>query len=105
MIELVIELATDKKSLALTKKVLITTALYAQVAHSPETRHLVGEIALIDLAKALGVPDHEQIRRAAELFDEMLAERDWTFMVDKQDGKLNWRFCNCGKENCEGHDL
>jgi hypothetical protein len=105
MIELVIELATDRKSLALTKKVLIVTALYAQIANSPETRHLVGEITLIDLARALGISDHNQLRRAAQLFDDMLAERDWTFMVDKTEGKLNWRFCNCGKEDCEGHDL
>jgi hypothetical protein len=105
MIELVVELATDRKSLALTKKVLIVTALYAQIAHSPETRHLVGEITLIDLARALGIPDHNDLRRAAHLFDDMLAERDWMFMVDKKDGKLAWRFCNCGKEDCEGHDL
>jgi hypothetical protein len=105
MIEIVVELATDGKKLSLTKKVLLVTALYAQVAHSPETRHLVGEIALIDLAKAIGVPDYDQIRRAAQLFDDMLAERDWTFMVEKTEGKLSWRFCNCGKEDCEGHDL
>jgi hypothetical protein len=105
MIELVIEFATDRKKLSLTKKVLLVTALYAQIAHSPETRHLVGEITLIDLARALGIDDHNQLRRAAQMFDDMLAERDWTFMVDKTDGKLSWRFCNCGKEGCEGHDL
>jgi len=105
MIEIVVELATDGKKLALTKKVLLVTALYAQIANSPQTRHLVGEITLIDLARALGVPDHDQLRRAAQLFDDMLAERDWTFMVDKKNGQLSWRFCNCGKEDCEGHDL
>ena len=105
MIEIVIEVARDSKKLALTKKVLLVTALYAQVAHSPETRHLVGEITLIDLARALGIDDHDQLRRAAQMFDDMLAERDWTFSVKKQDGKLTWAFCNCGEEGCQGHDL
>jgi hypothetical protein len=66
MIEIVVELATDRKKLGLTKKVLLVTALYAQIAHSPETRQLVGEITLVDLARALGISDHNELKHAAQ---------------------------------------
>ncbi len=102
---IVVEIEIDGKKLALTKKVLIVTALYAQLANSKASLQLVGEITLIDLARELGITDMDRLRHAAEAFDSMLAERDWTFMVDKKAGQLTWRFCNCGKEDCEGHDL
>jgi hypothetical protein len=95
----------DKKKITLMKKVFLTTAIYAQVAHSPETRELVGEISLVDLAKALGIKDHKALRVPAHMFDGMLDELDWKFSVEKKDGQLSWRFCNCGKEGCQGHDL
>jgi hypothetical protein len=51
---IVIEVEIDGKKLALTKKVLIVTALYAQLANSKASRQLVGEITLIDLARGAG---------------------------------------------------
>ena len=105
MIVVEVEIDKDRSNIKLAKKVLILTALYAQIAHSKETRHLVGEITLIDLARSMGVTDHNHLRNAASQFDEMLAERDWTFSVQKKQGELTWAFCNCGKEDCEGHDL
>jgi hypothetical protein len=105
MIVIEVEIDQDKSNVKLMKKVLLVTALYAQVSHTREARQLVGEISLIDLAKALGVSDIDRLRSLAGKFDQMLADQDWTLMVDKKENQLTWRFCNCGKEGCEGHDL
>jgi hypothetical protein len=105
MIVIEVEIDETKKNLNLMKKVLLVTALYAQISHTREARQLVGEVSLIDLAKALGVSDIDRLRSLAGQFDQMLADRDWTLTIDKKDYQLTWRFCNCGKEGCEGHDL
>ncbi len=105
MIVIEVDIDKDKSDVKLMKKVLLVTALYAQVSHTKEARQLVGEITLVDLAKALGVTDHDRLRSLAVKFDQMLADTNWTLMVNKTEDKLSWRFCNCGKEDCEGHDL
>jgi hypothetical protein len=72
---IVVEIEIDGKKLALTKKVLIVTALYAQLTNSKASRQLVGETTLIDLARGLGINDMDRLRLAAAAFDNMLAER------------------------------
>ena len=100
-----IEVDQDKSNVKLMKKVLLVTALYAQISHTREARQLVGEITLIDLAKALGVLDIDRLRSLASKFDDMLEKRDWTLRIDKKENRLTWIFCNCGREGCQGHDL
>ena len=102
---IVVEVELNQSKRKLMKKVLLISALYAQVAHNKESRELIHEIALVDLARAMGLPDHEPLHIIAAKFDNMLAELDWSLSLKKKDGKLSWTFCNCGKEGCDGHDL
>jgi hypothetical protein len=100
-----VEIDTTERDVKLMKKMLLVTALYSQIARSTETRQLIGEISLIELAKAIGISDHDRLRSLASKFDQQLAETDWTFKVDKKGGEVTWQFCSCGKEGCKGHAL
>ena len=101
----VVQVELNQTKRKLMTKVLLTSALYAQLAHSKESRELFHEIALVDLARAIGLPDHEPLHIVASKFDDMLSDLDWTLNLKKKDGALSWKFCNCGKEDCGGHDL